>query len=92
MPLFAPGNRTKSQAHRRLYALYEVVYTLVDMLAALCFVVGSIAFFFEAWKTFGTWNFLIGSVLFAAKPSLRLVRELHYLRVGPGRLAPAHDG
>ncbi|AEQ53226.1 YrhK family protein [Pelagibacterium halotolerans] len=82
MTLFDPRARNRSGAHRRLYALYEVWYTAVDFGAALCFVVGSVLFFSPASQTPATWFFLIGSLLFAAKPTLRLVRELHYLRIG----------
>lgn len=66
----------------RLHAAYELLYTLVDFAAALLFIIGSAMFFSEAWMEAGTWMFLIGSVFFAAKPTIRLVRELHYLRRG----------
>ena len=77
MKLFHPANRDRWADRPDLYAAYELAYTAVDFGAAACFVVGSVMFFFEAWQTPGTWLFLIGSVLFAAKPSLRLARELH---------------
>ena len=32
--------------------------------------------------TFGTWLFLIGSICFALKPTIRLTREIHYFRIG----------
>lgn len=82
MPLFHHENRQRSAETRHLYAFFELVYTLVDFAAALCFVSGSVMFFSEAWKTPGTWLFLIGSLLFAAKPTLRLVREIRLAAAG----------
>ncbi len=82
MTLFAPQNREKSPRHVRIYAAYEIAFTLVDVLAALCFVVGSWLFFYKAWETDATWLFLIGSVFFALKPIIRIARELHYIRLG----------
>ena len=82
--LFEKDHRANADTKiRRAYAIYEIVYTLVDFGAAVLFVIGSIMFFFDAWVTFGTWLFLIGSLLFATKPTIRLVRDI--------RLA-THDG
>lgn len=67
---------------RRIYATYEIIYTLVDFIAAILFVIGSIMFFSAAWETFGTWLFLLGSLCFAAKPSLRLMREIKLASIG----------
>ena len=39
-------------------------------------------FLSENWQTTGTWLFIAGSVLFAAKPTLRLVRELKLAAMG----------
>ncbi len=82
MKLFRHETRQRSEASRTLWARYEILYTCVDFGAALAFVVGSVMFFFEAWQTAGTWLFLLGSILFAAKPTLRLVREIHLYRLG----------
>jgi hypothetical protein len=80
--LFDPGNHARSRDHARLYARFEIAYTVVDVAAALCFIVGSVMFFSEAWTRPGTWLFLIGSICFALKPCLRLARELGYWRLG----------
>ena len=82
MSFFAPGNATKSDRHRHIYAFYELAYTLVDVAAAGAFITGSAMFFNEALKTQGTWCFIIGSAFFALKPTLRLIREVHYLLIG----------
>lgn len=82
MSLFAPENREASPRHERIYAIYEVAHTAVDFCAAMLFLVGSILFFDESMTTSATWCFVLGSIAFAAKPSLRLARELHYLALG----------
>ncbi|MCQ8783191.1 YrhK family protein [Mangrovibrevibacter kandeliae] len=82
MQMFQPDTRNKTHRNRRLYALYEVAYTVVDFAAALTFLVGSIFFFYDELMTAGTWLFVIGSVLFGLKPTLRVARELHYLWIG----------
>jgi hypothetical protein len=82
MTLFRHENRQQTEHSKRLYARFEIVYTLVDFGAAFCFVLGSIFFFYDSLMTPGTWLFLIGSILFAAKPTLRLVREIKLYRMG----------
>ncbi|MEF2070541.1 YrhK family protein [Consotaella aegiceratis] len=82
MKVFEPDYRGRSPRNRRIYALYEVAYTIVDFLAALTFLIGSIFFFYDSLMTAGTWLFVIGSILFGLKPTLRVVRELHYLAIG----------
>ena len=80
--LFKRDHRQGNDEQRRIYAVFEIIYTLVDFIAALCFIVGSVMFFFEEWQTPGTWLFLIGSICFALKPTLRLVRELKLAAMG----------
>ena len=82
MTLFHPENRNKSEAHAKLYALTELAYTAVDFTAALLFVIGSFLFFNDATTYAGTWLFVVGSVLFGARPAIRLYRELRYLKMG----------
>jgi hypothetical protein len=82
MALFSPENRDKTARHRRIWALYEIAYTAVDFGAAISFIIGSIFFFWESLQTAGTWLFLIGSILFAAKPSIRLAREIKLAAIG----------
>jgi hypothetical protein len=72
----------RSEAHARIYALHEVLRTAVDFGAALCFLVGSVLFFWEATQTPAIWLFVVGSVFFMLKPTLRLVRELQYVHQG----------
>ncbi|MBY6046061.1 YrhK family protein [Vannielia litorea] len=82
MKLFRHENRERSHATRRVYALYELAYTAVDFGAAICFLVGSVLFFWPAAETPAVWLFTIGSGLFLAKPAIRLAREVKLLRMG----------
>lgn len=82
MQLFQHGHRGGTARRRVIYARFEIAYTLVDFAAALCFIIGSGMFFSEAWQAPGTWLFLIGSILFAAEPTLRLIREVKLYCVG----------
>lgn len=82
MSMFAPENKTKTERNRRLYAIYEIIYTIVDFGAALLFFIGSIMFFYKSLENPAIWCFVIGSALFAFKPTIRVIRELHYLAIG----------
>ena len=82
MSFFDPRTRSRSLRNRKLYAAYEIAYTAVDVTAALLFIVGSILFFWESLSVSATWCFLIGSIFFALKPTLRIVREFHMLAEG----------
>lgn len=77
--LFHPDNRHRSDRHARIWALSELARTLVDFLAAGMFVVGSALFFFSSTQIAATWLFLVGSLFFALKPTIRLVRELKFI-------------
>jgi hypothetical protein len=82
MAYFNPENRTRTPRNRRLYAAYEIGYTAIDFAAALLFLVGSVLFYSQQTQTFATTMFVIGSICFALKPSLRLAREIHYAAIG----------
>lgn len=82
MRLFDPNTRTRSPRHARIWAAWEIVYTIVDFAAAFLFIVGSVFFFYASLTYTGTWMFLIGSICFALKPTIRLTRELQYLAMG----------
>ena len=82
MKLFRHENRERNHDTRRIYALYELAYTLVDFGAAICFLIGSVLFFWPSVETPAIWLFTIGSLLFLAKPAIRLAREGKLLRMG----------
>jgi hypothetical protein len=77
MRFFINRRFDESQQHRQAYSTYEILYSLVDFIAALCFIVGSIFFFYKSLMTAGTWLFLVGSLCFALRPTIRLCREIH---------------
>lgn len=80
--LFSRDRRNRSKDTRRVYAIFELIYTAVDFAAALCFVAGSVMYLFEDWARPGTYLFLVGSILFAAKPTLRMMREIKLAAMG----------
>lgn len=82
MPLYDPDLPRRSAEHRRIYALYEIAHTCVDFFAAFLFLVGSVLFFWESTTYFATWLFVAGSLCFAAKPTIKLLRELKFWRMG----------
>ncbi len=82
MRLFETSSADHTPEQRRFVALTEICYTAVDFSAALCFIVGSVFFFYDSLQFAGTWLFLIGSFFFAAKPTIRLWREIKLLRMG----------
>lgn len=79
--LLDPALHDLSPKHLEIYWRYQVVRTAVDFGAAVCFVVGSVFFFFERTTLLATWFFLVGSILFAAKPTVDLVRSIHLRRL-----------
>jgi len=79
--LFEPHHPQLSRARRRSHQYHEIAYTLVDFGAAVTFVVGSIFFFYPDLTEKGTWLFLIGSILFGIRPTVRLSREINDLRL-----------
>jgi len=82
MRLFAHENRNRNADTRRVYAAFELAHTMVDFAAAICFLIGSILFFWKAWETEAIWLFVIGSAFFCVKPTLRLIREIKLVRMG----------
>lgn len=90
MKPFDHGLRDRSPAHAEIVRRYEIGRTLVEFLAAVAFIVGSIFFFYPGLVYAGTWFFVVGSVLFAARPTMRLALELHLARIPvPAEFRPA---
>lgn len=77
MKPFDDALRTRSPRHAEITRRYEIGRTLVEFLAAVSFIIGSIFFFYPGLVYAGTWLFVIGSVLFAVRPTVRLALELH---------------
>ena len=80
-PIFDVRRATASPQHIAVYGRYEKVYNLIDFCAAVTFVVGSVLFFFPTQQDPATWAFLVGSILFAARPTVRVLREFHLARI-----------
>lgn len=87
LKLFDPANRHRSDRHAEVWAIYELAHTLVDFTAAGMFVIGSVLFFFPSTTYAGTWLFLIGSIFFGLKPTIRLAREIKLLTLGKTEIA-----
>ena len=82
MPLFHQENRSRNADTRRIDAAFGLAHTMADFIAAFAFLGGSILFFWKAYETQAIWLFVIGSVFFALKPTLRLAREVKLLAMG----------
>lgn len=79
--LFDHGLRSASPDHAKVVRRYELYRTIVEFLAAVFFIIGSVFFFYASLLVAGTWLFLIGSVLFAVRPTIRLLLELRLARL-----------
>jgi hypothetical protein len=79
--MYDAHNATASDRHAEVYGRYEKAYDLVDFVAAVTFVVGSVLFFFETEQIPAIWAFLIGSICFAARPTVTVLREFHLARL-----------
>ena len=80
--MFRHDAADQSEEAQRLYARAELAYTIIDFFAALSFLAGSVMFFYAELQYAGTWCFVVGSLSFAAKPTLRLWREFQLYRMG----------
>ena len=81
MKLFDHRLRSATEQHADAVRHFEVIRTLVEFLAALAFIIGSVLFFYDSLMVWGTWLFLIGSILFGVRPTIRLLLELHLARL-----------
>ncbi|MDN5918003.1 MAG: YrhK family protein [Pseudonocardia sp.] len=79
--LFDIRTATATPRHVQVYGFYEKLYNVVDFLAAVFFLVGSVLFFYPAIEVLAIWFFVLGSALFAARPSVRVLREFHLARL-----------
>jgi hypothetical protein len=79
--MFDLRGATASPRHAEVYERYEKLYNLIDFVAATLFIVGSVLFLFPSRQENATWAFLFGSILFAARPTVRVLREFHLARI-----------
>lgn len=74
--------RHVSAESRRLYAIFELLHTISDFIAAFSFLIGSVLFLWKETETVAIWLFIVGSVFFCLKPTLKLVREVKLASIG----------
>ncbi|MEP3047357.1 MAG: YrhK family protein [Roseibium sp.] len=79
--LFDHSIRSASRDHAETVRRYELYRTLVEFLAAVAFIIGSVFFFYDSMIYAGTWLFVVGSILFAVRPSIRLLLELRLAKL-----------
>ncbi len=60
---------------------YEVVSILNDFFIAIWFLLGSVFFLYPSLEKVAIWLFIIGSVQFLIRPTIRLLAHLHIQRV-----------
>ena len=73
----SPFLHTLTPQHAKLYQRYQAVRIIIDFSAAFCFVAGSALFLNPNTSLIAARLFLIGSFLFAVKPSIDLIRAIH---------------
>ena len=61
--------------------IYVILHMIADFMAAFLFLIGSILFLYPQWIILGTWFFIIGSLLFGIKPTLKLIHFFHLKRL-----------
>ncbi|MBV7377436.1 YrhK family protein [Maritimibacter dapengensis] len=82
MGLFRHSNRQRTERSKTIYARFQLAYTAVDFAASLAFVAGSVMYMLNVSETTVIWTYLVGSVLFATKPTLRISREIKLYHMG----------
>ncbi|MBB5515006.1 hypothetical protein FHS89_001016 [Rubricella aquisinus] len=82
MRLFRRDHHALGPEAVRLHAAFEIALTVCDFLAAVLFVIGSVMFLSGDWERAGTYLFIIGSLLFAVSPALKVWREVKLARMG----------
>ena len=77
----SPILHTLTPLHAKISHRYQAVRILIDFGAAFCFVAGSALFLNSNTGIIAGRLFLIGSFLFAVKPTIDLVRAFHLKRI-----------
>lgn len=71
----------RTRKHGEVYWRYETIYDVIDSLAAIAFIAGSALFFSSSTEGAATWLFLVGSIFFAVRPLVHVVRDFHMARL-----------
>ena len=77
----SPILHTSTPLHAKIFHRYQAIRILIDFSAAFCFVAGSALFLNSNTSIIAGRLFLIGSFLFAVKPTIDLVRAFHLKRI-----------
>jgi hypothetical protein len=77
----SPIFHTLTPQHAKIYQRYQILRIFIDFSAAMCFVFGSILFLYANTGLSAGRLFLIGSVCFAVKPTIDLVRSFHLNKI-----------
>ena len=77
----SPTLHTLTPQHTKIYQRYQIARVFIDFSAAMCFVGGSVLFLYPNLNLSSGRLFLIGSLLFAVKPTIDLVRSFHLSRI-----------
>lgn len=77
----SPIFHTLTPQHTKIYQRYQIVRTFIDFGAAICFVFGSVLFLYANTGLSAGRLFLAGSLLFAVKPTIDLVRSFHLSKI-----------
>lgn len=64
---------------------YEVVSIINDFFIAIWFLLGSVFFLYPSMEKIAVWLFIVGSVQFLIRPSIRLLAHVHIQRVPDSR-------
>lgn len=60
---------------------YETASIANDFLIALWFLVGSVMFLYPSLEQDGVWLFILGSIQFLIRPTIRLASHIHLKRI-----------
>ena len=77
----SPAWYVKTPRHATIYGRYQAFRIIIDFCAAFCFVAGSFLFLSANTGVAAAVLFLIGSLCFAVKPTIDLVRAFHLKRI-----------
>jgi hypothetical protein len=78
MSALPPNTTPPHRTHPDRLSASALVFTLLDLGAALMFFIGSVLFFDPQTEHAGTWMFVVGSLMFGVRPGITLWRALSW--------------
>jgi hypothetical protein len=76
-----PSLNTLTPRHSEIYRRYQVVRVVISFGTAACFVAGSLLFLSPSTTGAAARLFLVGSLMFAVKPTIDMIRAFHLRRL-----------